>query len=177
MTDKKLIISPKTKIGELIESYPELENVLMSLSPLFEKLKNPILRKTVARVATIQQVAAVGGIPVEKIVNRLRSEIGQETEDAEVNIRAEESTEKPSWFDENHITVKFDASPLINSGGSPMSEVLEKSNSLRSGDILELQTPFVPAPVLDILKKKNFLVWTIQKDSFVISYIKKAESV
>ena len=31
------------------------------MSPAFEKLKNPILRKTVARVATLAQVAVVGG--------------------------------------------------------------------------------------------------------------------
>lgn len=173
MTDTKLIISPKTKIGELIEAYPELENVLMSLSPLFEKLKNPILRKTVARVATIQQISVVGGIPVEKIVNLLRSEVGQETEDEEEDPVAEESGEPPSWFDEKNITIKYDASTVINSGGSPMSEVLQKSNSLKQGEILELSTPFIPAPVLDMLKKKNFLVWTVQNESGVFSYIRK----
>lgn len=173
MTDTKLIISPKTKIGELIEAYPELENVLMSLSPLFEKLKNPILRKTVARVATIQQISVVGGIPVEKIVNLLRSEVGQETEDEEEDPGSAKSGETPSWFDEKNITIKYDASTVINSGGSPMSEVLQKSNSLKQGEILELSTPFIPAPVLDMLKKKNFLVWTVQNESGVFSYIRK----
>ncbi len=173
MTEKKLIISPKTKIGELLETYPQLENVLISLSPVFEKLKNPILRKTVARVATIQQVSVVGGIPVEQIVNRLRSEVGQSAEDIQDNALADQAGGKPSWLDETIITLKYDASPVINSGGSPMSEVLQKSNSLKPGEILELQTPFIPAPVLDMLKAKNFLTWTIQKGNSFFSYIRK----
>ena len=59
MTNSKITISPKTKVGELLDAYPELENVLMAMSPAFEKLKNPILRKTVAKVATLQQVCIV----------------------------------------------------------------------------------------------------------------------
>lgn len=72
-----MIISPKTKVGELLDTFPELESVLMEMSPAFEKLKNPLLRKTVARVATLQQIAVVGGLNVDSIVNRLRSAVGQ----------------------------------------------------------------------------------------------------
>ena len=56
MAASKIIISPKTKVGELLDNYPDLESVLMEMSPAFEKLRNPVLRKTVARVATLQQV-------------------------------------------------------------------------------------------------------------------------
>jgi len=177
MTDEKLIISPKTKIGELLEAYPQLEQILISLSPVFEKLRNPILRRTVARVATIQQVSVVGGIPVEQIINRLRMEVGQSVEEIKDNVLTSEVLGKPSWFDESGITLKFDATPVINSGGSPMSEVLQKANSLKPGEIFELQTPFIPAPILDMLRGKSFLTWTVQKEKGVFSYIKKADTV
>ena len=45
MKNVNLIISPQTKVGELLDAYPELEKVLFELSPAFSKLKNPILRK------------------------------------------------------------------------------------------------------------------------------------
>ena len=83
MTVSKIIISPKTKVGELLDHFPNLESVLMEMSPAFEKLKNPILRKTVARVATLQQVAVVGGLNVNEIVNRLRKEVGQSSGEAD----------------------------------------------------------------------------------------------
>ena len=46
-----LIISPKTKVLQLIETYPQLEDVLIEYAPAFKKLKNPVLRKTVAKIA------------------------------------------------------------------------------------------------------------------------------
>jgi len=72
------MITPKTKISDLLEEYPALEEVLFDISPAFKQLKNPILRRTVARVTTLQQAAIVGGLKVEDLVNRLRKEAGIE---------------------------------------------------------------------------------------------------
>lgn len=171
--ENKLIISPKTKIGELLEAYPQLEAVLVGMSPKFEKLKNPVLRKTVARVATIQQISGVGGIPVEKIVNRLREEIGQEGEILQEDATQAVSSSTPLWLDEKKIVMRYDASPVINAGESPMSEVLQKSGLLKQGEIFELKTPFVPAPILDMLKNKGFTTWSSSKGGVVLSYISK----
>jgi hypothetical protein len=74
----KLIITPKTKILQLIETYPQLEEVLIEYAPAFKKLKNPVLRKTIARITTLQQAAAIGNVKVEDMINRLRKEVGQD---------------------------------------------------------------------------------------------------
>ena len=75
METHKLIISPKTKVLQLIETYPQLEDVLINYVPAFKKLKNPILRKTVAKIATLQQAAVVGNVKVEDLINLLRQEV------------------------------------------------------------------------------------------------------
>jgi hypothetical protein len=171
MATDKPVISPKTRIGELLDAWPHLEDVLISMSPVFAKLRNPILRKTVAKVATIQQISVVGSIPVEQIINRLRRETGQDelqTGDEDTQPREEE---KPEWFSETKISARFDASPVINSGGSPMAEVLRLANSLGKDQILELRTPFVPAPILDMLSEKGFKYWSVRKSGEVVSYI------
>lgn len=173
MTELKLIISPKTKVGELLQAYPELEPLLISLSPMFEKLKNPVLRRTVAKVATLQQVSVVGGLSVDVIVNRLRKEVGQDQSTEDSDQKPDAQSEQPTWFREDQITMRYDATPVINSGGSPMNEVIQKANSLSEGEILELQTPFVPAPILDMLKGKNFKIYTAQQGSSFFSYIRK----
>jgi len=59
---EKLFFRPNTKVGELLDTYPQLEAFLLSLSPAFAKLRKPILRKTVARVASLQQTAIVGAL-------------------------------------------------------------------------------------------------------------------
>ena len=72
MADDELQITPDTKIGALLEAYPQLEEKLIELAPAFRKLKNPILRKTVAKVTSIRQAARVGGVPVGEMVNQLQ---------------------------------------------------------------------------------------------------------
>ena len=173
MKDSKLIITPKTKVGELLDSFPELEKVLMEMSPAFEKLKNPVLRRTVAKVATLQQISVVGGLKVDQIVNALRKAAGQET--SETGDAGSEflSASAPDWFDENKIIVKFDASPVINSGGSPMNDILSKAVQLESGKIFELTTPFIPAPVIEMLIKKGYKVYCIKSGDSALSYITK----
>lgn len=167
----KLVISPKTKVGELLENYPELEPVLINMSPAFEKLKNPILRRTVARVATLQQVAVVGGVNVTEMVTMLRKTVGQDAIDSENPDSEYISAVRPGWFTEARITRKFDASSLINAGESPMNEILKETHVLEHEDIYELRTPFIPAPIIDILRKKGYRVYIVQNENFVSSFI------
>jgi hypothetical protein len=173
MTIHNINISPKTKVGELLDNFPKLEAVLMEMSPAFEKLKNPVLRKTVAKVATLQQIAAVGGLKVDDIVNRLRKEAGQSegsqgSEDSDFY-----SVVPPDWFDTVKIVKNFDAAPIINAGESPMNEILMETKGLTSGQIFELKTPFIPVPIIDMLKAKGFKVYIIRGQAEIISYISK----
>ena len=40
MSDKPLQIHPSTKVAQLLEAFPELEDVLIRMAPPFKKLKN-----------------------------------------------------------------------------------------------------------------------------------------
>ena len=44
METTKLIITPKTKVMDVIENYPQLEATLINYIPAFEKLKNPNMK-------------------------------------------------------------------------------------------------------------------------------------
>jgi hypothetical protein len=170
MTTPGLIISPKTKVGELLDAYPQLENVLLDLSPAFAKLKNPILRKTVGRIATLQQAAVVSGLKTDELVNRLRKEAGQDEMAGETGGESYLVATAPNWFNDSKISLRYDASPVISSGGSPLQEILSKANNLHSGEILEVTTPFVPAPVIDMLRGKGFRVFSMQKENRVVTF-------
>lgn len=170
-----LIISPQTKVGELLDAYPDLEKVLFELSPVFAKLKNPILRKTVARIASLQQAAIVGKLRVDELVNRLRNEVGQEVLQ---DIANDDSSiqNPPSWFDATKITIRFDATPIINAGNSPMVEIINQASLLKGDEIFELKAPFIPAPIIDKLKERGYDAFTIQKGTFVMNYFHKSQS-
>src|SRR5262245_47053404 len=77
MPDRDFPILPTTTIAALLDRYPHLEDVLIGLAPPFKKLKNPLLRRGVARVASLRHAAAVGGMSVDALVNTLRAAVGQ----------------------------------------------------------------------------------------------------
>ena len=78
MPDYDFPILPSTKIGVLLDRYPELEDILIGLAPPFKKLKTPLLRNRVAMVTSLKHAAAVGGMPVNDLVTILRASVGQE---------------------------------------------------------------------------------------------------
>ena len=145
--DAKLIITPKTKILELLEAYPQLEDVLIQFAPAFKKLKNPVLRRTVAKVASLQQAASIGNVKVEVLVNRLRKEVGQDLFSGGADTRY--TTTQPAWFDAAKIATAFDAREMLAAGEQPVNRVMADLTALKAGDIYKLMAPFLPAPLID----------------------------
>ncbi|MCJ7679246.1 MAG: DUF1858 domain-containing protein [Candidatus Aminicenantes bacterium] len=156
-----LLITPETKLGELFDHYPNLEDVVIDMAPVFKKLRNPVLKKTIGRVTTLRQVAVIGKILVADIVNRLREETGI-AERMEKNIQSESGPAggPPSWFSESGIVQTLDARPLLEKGEHPAAQVLKEASALESGKIYELITPFLPAPLIDKAREKGMLVWS-----------------
>lgn len=74
---EKLIITPKVKVAALLDAYPQLEETLVAMSPAFGKLRNPMLRKTIARATSLNHAAQIAGISVNDMVTKLRAEVGQ----------------------------------------------------------------------------------------------------
>jgi len=166
---EKLIITPKTKIYDLLEAYPELEKVLIEMAPQFEKLKNPILRKTIARVTNLSQAAIIGNLNVENLVNKLRSEIGQNNLQALSEEQNNFVTEKPEWFDEKQIINKIDIKDMLNAGEQPVHEVMSAIKKLNDKQILMVVAPFVPAPLIDKSLSLNYKHWIDKKSEEDIS--------
>ena len=162
-TDNTLIITPKTKVLQLIEQYPQLEDILIEYAPAFKKLKNPVLRKTVARVATLQQAASIGNVKVEDLINRLREEVGQDllqdSEDVSYNVK------RPEWFDEEKIDAELDAGEMLEEGEQPVNQVITDLKKLPSGKIYKLKAPFVPAPIIDKATSLGFEHWVDKKST------------
>lgn len=157
-----MLITPKTRVGELLDAYPQLEPVLLDLAPAFSRLKNPVLRRTVGKVATLQQASSIGNIPVSVIINALRAQVGQELYN-ESQSRGELNFNEPQWFSEDRVTVRFDATPLINAGKNPMQEIFRHLEMTGRGELFMLLTPFVPAPIIELIHNRGYLHYCKQE--------------
>jgi hypothetical protein len=168
-----LIITPETKILELLVNYPLLEDVLIEITPVFKKLKNPILRKTIAKVTSLKQAAIVGNTKLDEIINRLRKEVGQDKIMIE-NIQQGNPLDVPSWFQQENVKASLDAIPIINGGGHPLDAVVKAVREMNEESIFELITPFVPAPLIDKVEQLGFHSWTTSAEGGIFkTYFKK----
>lgn len=155
-------IGLQTKISDLLKEYPQLEDVLIDISPAFAKLKNPILRRTIAKVTSIQQAAKIGNISASEILEKLRTVVGDNHTEQGVFLENGNDSfdeKRPDWLKTEKIKIRFDATPIIEAGDTPMNEILRLSKQLNQGEILELTTPFRPEPIMDLIRSKGFLVW------------------
>lgn len=175
MPDADFPILPSTKVGALLDRYPQLEEVLIGLAPPFRKLKNPLLRKGVSRVASLQHAAVVGGMSVGELVNKLRTAVGQSVIAPEDFPGAVSYfSDRPEWFDAARIVASIDER-AADPDRMPIASVLQGAARLHSTEIIELITTFVPAPGIDILRRKGYLVWSVREDGKLVrTYVSRS---
>ena len=163
MTERDFPILPSTKVAALLDHYPELEDVLIGLAPPFKKLKNPILRRGVAKVASLRHAAAVGRMPVGELINKLRAAVGQEAiAPDEISDTISYFSSQPEWFDAKRIVASIDERES-DANKMPVATLLQKAARLQPGEIVALITTFLPAPGIDIMRNKGYLVWSVKE--------------
>jgi hypothetical protein len=161
-------ITPETKIGPLLEAYPALEHVLLDMSPHFARLKNPVLRKTVAKIATLRQVAEIGGVALPTLINTLRGAVGLDTGASRHSAEPEHSAipmDAPAWFASRALAVTYDARPDLAQGMHPAQRVMSDLQTLGADDMYLLVTPFTPAPLIDLASGKGYTAWSHKEDN------------
>jgi DUF438 domain-containing protein len=78
-TTPPLTITPKTTVHTLLKQYPFLLDFLAEYHPEFKKLTNPVLRRTVGRMATLDTVAEQGNVPLNVLTQDIADEVERKT--------------------------------------------------------------------------------------------------
>jgi len=169
----QVMITPQSKILQVIDAYPQLEDILISYVPAFKKLKNPVLRNTVARVTNLQQVASIGDVKVGDLINLLRKEVGQEMVTETVDTAYNYS--QPGWFGEELVESEFDAREMLSNGEQPVNQVMAELKDIPAGKIYKLVAPFLPAPLIDKATSLEIDHWVNKEKEklFIIYFLVK----
>ena len=163
-------ITLDTKIYDLLRAYPFMEDELIKINPKFKKLKNPVLKRTVARIASVKQAAAVGGMDAVELLNKIRAKVGQKPLDIKVEEKEEEA---PLWIAKEPKAV-LDANKLLDEGKNPLAEISKLLKSLQDDEVILLESDFKPEPLIDEMRKKGIAVYSAQiEPSRFVTYIKK----
>lgn len=165
-----MTITPTTRIGAVIRFNPQAIEALISLSPHFNKLKNPVLRRLLAPRVTIAEAAAIGDCSVRQILGNLAL-IGFEVD---ASIIAAETVVEPPDNIKIDLVISHDARPELNAGLDPLNSILEKLSGIKAGQTMLVINSFEPVPLIRILKDQRYAIAVSKKQAgLVCTYITK----
>ena len=155
-------ITRQSKLFDVLEAYPSLEQQIVNIAPPFKNLTNPFLRRTVGKLATIEKVAQMGGMDAGMLVNTLRRAAGQEELPEEppkpsvVTVPAEAND--PEWIGVKPEYI-VNGIELLRRGEVPLGRINELRALLSPGGVILLVTDFEPLPILEALQKQGRRVY------------------
>ena len=154
-----MIILAKTKIKELLDEYPHLQETLIAISPRAKKLKNKLVYNTVAKWATLSDVAKFLDISICELLHKLNREVGQEEElyrqfpDCIAEEKTPLPTERPAWLDEAKKEYILDVRQREDFF---LPEITKRLRQLEPGEILTVINSFDPVPLKNMLTEGGY---------------------
>jgi hypothetical protein len=155
-----LAITPETTVGALLEAYPEVEGVLVDMAPAFAKLRNPVVRRTVAKVATLEQAAKIGGVSLQAMILRLRDVTGQGGPELPVLQARPDAGAGASWLTDGRVVEEIDADAMLERGVHPIGKIREAVGALGPGEVVVLRSSFRPQPLIETMRRAGAAVHT-----------------
>ena len=163
-------IQADTKLSELLAAYPELEHKIIDMAPPFRNLRNPVLRKTVARLATLEKIARIGNIEVGKFVNMLRLETGQPEIAQDVQVDPQWQEGEPDWITGEPQQV-IDGTEMLSRGEHPLNRINHLMHETEPGAFILLTTNFKPIPLIEEMSRQNYEVFSKSRENAPEQYM------
>jgi TusA-related sulfurtransferase len=166
-------ITFETKVADLLNDYEGMKDILIKINPKFKKLNNPVLRRTLAKIAGVRQAAIVGGMDPLDLLNQLRIAVGQTPVESANSVETASTSEVPAWT-AREPKATIDANVLLDEEENPLVKAYSILKKLNHDDILTIIADFQPEPLIEEFKKTGHEVYCQEiDDSHFITYIKK----
>jgi uncharacterized protein (DUF2249 family) len=173
-----MLINAQTRIGIILKERADALNTIFSISPKFEKLRNPVLRKLIASRTSIAAAAKIGQCQVSDFFDKLKP-LGFEIDTANVALDREKQ-KVPAFMlklAKEQLTA-LDVRPAIASGKDPLNLILQKIKLMKPGQVLKIINSFYPEPLILLLKKQGFEAFSdTVDDNPVESYFYKKDGI
>ncbi len=152
-----MIINSDTKIAAILKQNPAALDAIVSITPKFEKLRNPLLRKLMAGRTSIGMASKISGCSVTDFFKKLEP-LGFEIDNTTMKVVNEEKPGLPSFFNslKPGQIKEFDVRPIIDGGEDPLKLIIKKIKSIQTGEALKIINSFEPTPLILLLKKQGF---------------------
>ena len=154
-------VTAETTIARALAADPDLVDRLVAFNPVFRKLRNPILRRTMAKLASFADAARVAGVPLEALLDVANGASPSAQSPAAPTGAIASPTPvdaKPDWVValDPAAAARLDVRPLLSSGEDPFAKIMGVVAKLAPNAVLVLDAPFDPVPLRRVLAGKGF---------------------
>jgi uncharacterized protein (DUF2249 family) len=173
-----MTINADTKIATILKQNPDALEAIISITPKFEKLRNPLLRKLMAGRTSISMASKISGCGINTLFEKL-APLGFSIDNSKVPDKNEEKPVLPEFFNalKPEQIIQFDVRPIIEANEDPLSLIIKKVKSIQPGEALKIINSFEPAPLILLLKNQGFESYVdVIEDQLVETYFYKASN-
>ncbi|GAB1429721.1 hypothetical protein MASR2M18_05530 [Ignavibacteria bacterium] len=172
-------INSDTKIADILRSHPDALEAIISISPKFNKLRNPLLRRLMASRTSISMASKIGGCSANDFFDKLQP-LGFIID----RTIAADDMSAPSTVPEFLINisaddiVELDVREILESGKDPFNLILEHIKRLKAKQVLKLINSFEPIPLIQLLEKKGYKTYSeVVNADLVFTYFFNSEQI
>lgn len=142
------------RVQDVLARDAALVEVFARHSPHFDRLRNPAMRRVMARLVTVEQAARIAGVSAESLVRALNDALGIAAPAAAHDDRSRlGAATRPAGRRE----VELDLRETLRAGKEPFSRIMAAVGALRDDEVLRLRTIFEPVPLYAVLAKRGLV--------------------
>lgn len=168
-----MVIQPKDRVADVLAQDQRMIEVFATSSPLFTRLRNPTLRRVMARLITVEQAAQVANLDLGLLLDRLNETLRSESSSSE-SIPQKPKGERMTPEDARtamprssdplppELIVELDVREELRAGQEPFSQIMQAFSALPAGGGLRLRAIFEPVPLYQVLGKRGYSYRTEQ---------------
>lgn len=163
-----MVIRKSDSVATVLRHDESLIDVFMGLSPAFEQLRNPAMRKVMSRLVTVEQAARMAGVDGDELVRRLNAVV-QAGEPAGVGMRERVKAAPAAGGLSAALSalalekvIEVDVREDLRAGKEPFSRIMAARQQVPDGGVLSLRAIFEPVPLYAVMAKQGFDHYTEQ---------------
>jgi uncharacterized protein (DUF2249 family) len=146
------VIHAGDRVATVLAQDERLLDVFVAAAPAFEKLRSSAMRKTMARLVTVEQAARIAGIDPALLVERLNAALHGASAIGAAAGSASPQPEIPEAL-RALPAIDLDVREDLRAGREPFRRILDAARALPDGRVLRVRAIFEPAPLYAVLAK------------------------
>jgi uncharacterized protein (DUF2249 family) len=163
-----VVIRRTDRVSTVLRADESLIDVFVALSPAFERLRNPALRRVMSRLVTVEQAAKMAGVDADELVARLnsagsddRAEVEGEGPSAAPHLSLQPAPPELRAVPHSAI-VELDVREDLRNGKEPFSRIMAARREVPPGGALRIRAIFEPVPLYAVMEKQGLAHHTEQ---------------